>query len=54
METTREILSNIAKKYLSIDTLDSQRSDRLDFHDLAVWSIAQAYETEKRKESPYD
>lgn len=42
METTREILSNIAKKYLSIDTLDSQRSDRLDFHDLAVWSIAQA------------
>src|SRR5579884_3837257 len=44
METTKAILAEIAKKHLSIDTLDSQRSDRLDFHDLAVWSIEQALE----------
>ncbi len=44
METTKAILAKIAKKHLSIDTLDSQRSDRLDFHDLAVWSIEQGLE----------
>jgi hypothetical protein len=42
METNKAILAEIAKKHLAIDTLDSQRSDRLDFHDLAVWSIEQA------------
>lgn len=42
METNKAILADIAKKHLSIDTLDSRKSDRLDFHDLAVWSIEQA------------
>jgi len=44
METNKAILADIAKKHLSIDTLDSRKSDRLDFHDLAVWSIEQALE----------
>ncbi len=44
METNKAILTDIAKKHLSIDTLDSRQSDRLDFHDLAVWSIEQALE----------
>jgi hypothetical protein len=44
METNKAILAEIAKEHLSIDTLDSRQSDRLDFHDLAVWSIEQALE----------
>lgn len=44
MGPNKEILADIAKKHLSIDTLDSRQSDRLDFHDLAVWSIEQALE----------
>jgi len=44
METNKAILAEIAKKHLAIDTLDRQRSDRLDFHDLAVWSIEHALE----------
>lgn len=42
MESNKELLADIAKRHLSIDTLDARRSDRLDFHDLAVWSIGQA------------
>lgn len=42
METNKAILAEIAKEHLSIDTFDSRKSDRLDFHDLAVWSIEQA------------
>lgn len=42
METNKAILADIAKKHLSIDTLDRRKSDRLDLHDLAVWSIEQA------------
>ena len=44
METSKAILAEIAKKHLAIDTLDQRRSDRLDFHDLAVWSIEHALE----------
>jgi hypothetical protein len=44
MQTNKAILAEIAKKHLAIDTLDSQQSDQLDFHDLAVWSIEQALE----------
>jgi len=44
MGTNKAILAEIAKKHLSLDTLDSRKSDRLDFHDLAVWSIEQALE----------
>jgi hypothetical protein len=40
--TTEQILASIAKKHLGIATLEIQRSDSLDFHDLAVWSIEAA------------
>ena len=34
----------IAQKQLRIDTLETRHSDRLDFHDVAVWSIRDALE----------
>jgi len=34
----------IAKKLLKLPTLETRRSDRLDFHDLAVWQIQEALE----------
>ena len=37
-------LANIARDILNIETLETRRSDRLDFHDLAVWSIRRALE----------
>lgn len=36
------ILSLIAQKHLDIETLESRHSDRLDFHDVAVWCIKEA------------
>ena len=33
------LLTEIAKKHLSLETLETRRSDSLDFHDIAVWSI---------------
>ena len=40
--TTQKTLEQIAQKHLGIDTLQTQNRDRLDFHDLAVWSIEAA------------
>ena len=37
-------LEKIAKAHLSIDTLKPQNSDRLDFHEVSVWGIAEALE----------
>jgi hypothetical protein len=34
----------IAQKHLRIDTLETRKSDSLDFHDVAVWSIRDALE----------
>lgn len=43
--TTRErTLEEIAQRVLDMPTLDTRRSDDLDFHDLAVWSIKEALE----------
>lgn len=39
----REI-AEIARVHLRIDTLETRRSDRLDFHDCAVWNIQVALE----------
>lgn len=39
-----EILEQIAEKELGIETLETRRSDSLDFHDVAVWSIKAALE----------
>lgn len=40
--TTQQTLQSIAKQHLRIETLTTQNSDGLDFHDLAVWSIEAA------------
>lgn len=39
-----QTLQQIARTALGIDTLETQRSDRLDFHDVAVWSLKAALE----------
>lgn len=35
-------IERIAKQYFHVETLETRRSDRLDFHDVAVWSIKSA------------
>ena len=35
-------LEQIAKEHLFIETLESQHSDRLDFHDVSVWGVKAA------------
>jgi hypothetical protein len=37
-------IERIAREHLRIQTLETQHSDRLDFYDLAVWSIKAALE----------
>ncbi len=37
-----QALSAIATNHLQIETLETRNSDRLDFHDIAVWSIKAA------------
>ncbi len=39
-----KLLVQIAKEHLFIETLETQQSDRLDFHDVAVWAIKSAME----------
>lgn len=36
------LLEIAAKHFHSIETLETQNSDRLDFHDVAVWAIRAA------------
>ena len=37
-----QLLTKIAKKHLSLETLETRNSDSLDFHDVAVWSLKDA------------
>ena len=37
-------IQKIAHDLLGIETLETRKSDSLDFHDLAVWSIREALE----------
>ena len=37
-------LASISKMVLNIETLETQNSDSLDFHDCSVWSIREALE----------
>jgi hypothetical protein len=37
-----KILKDIARKHLRVETLETQKSDRLDFHEVAVWDIEAA------------
>ena len=39
---THPTLDHIAQTFLGLETLDTRNSDRLDFHDLAVWNIKAA------------
>ena len=38
-------LEKIAAQYLDIETLKTRSSDRLDFHQVSVWSLKAALET---------
>lgn len=40
----KQTISNIAKTHLHIDILEPRKSDRLDFHDCAIWEIEKALE----------
>ena len=42
MNHLEQLLTQIAQQHLEVETLETRRSDRLDFHDLAVWSIKAA------------
>ena len=42
MSHNEEMLTQIASEFLNIETLKIQNSDDKDFHDLAVWQIAEA------------
>ena len=37
-----QLLTEIAKKHLSLETLETRNSDNLDFHDVAIWSLKEA------------
>lgn len=37
-----QLLVEIAKKHLNLETLETRNSDSLDFHDVAVWSLKDA------------
>lgn len=37
-----QLLTDIAKKHLNIETLETRKSDSLDFHDVAVWCLKDA------------
>ena len=44
MKPIEQLLTQIAQQHLDVETLETRRSDRLDFHDVAVWSIKAALE----------
>lgn len=37
-----ETITKIAREQMGIETLESRKSDRLDFYDVAVWSVEKA------------
>ncbi|MFA6310582.1 MAG: hypothetical protein WCV99_15585 [Sterolibacterium sp.] len=39
-----QTLTQIARTALDIETLETQKSDRLDFHEVSVWSLKAALE----------
>ena len=40
--TMDRILKQIAKEVLNLDTLETRKSDSLDFHEHAVWRVKEA------------
>jgi hypothetical protein len=49
------LILEIAQRLFFLETLETRNSDRLDFHDVAVWAIrdalAEAYEAGRRAAS---
>jgi hypothetical protein len=43
-----EVLASIAREKLGFETLETRRSDALDFRDVAVWSVKDALEAAYR------
>lgn len=41
-QTLNALLTRIAQEHLLIDTLETQNSDSLDFHDVSVWGVREA------------
>lgn len=41
-------LADLAAKHLGLETLETRKSDSLDFHDLAVWGVKTALEAAYR------
>ena len=41
-QTIAEVLESIARKHFHIKTLEAQRSDALDFHEVSVWGVKAA------------
>jgi hypothetical protein len=44
MNPIDKLLADIASKHLDIETLQTRKSDRLDFHEVAVWTLRDALE----------
>lgn len=44
MNPIDQLLTRIAQQHLRIDTLETRKSDGLDFHDVAVWCLRDALE----------
>jgi len=42
MNDLDQLLTQIARQHLDIETLETRRSDSLDFHDVAVWQVREA------------
>jgi len=57
MTTARDnAINDIAREALGLETLETRRSDSLDFHDTAVWTLKdaleRAYEAGRRAQPP--
>ena len=44
MSKLEQLLTQIAQSKLGIETLETRKSDSLDFHDVAVWCLSDALE----------
>ena len=44
MSKLEQLLTQIAQSKLCIETLETRKSDSLDFHDVAVWCLRDALE----------
>ena len=54
--TRDNAINQIAREALGIETLETRRMDRLDFHEVAVWTVKdaleRAYEAGRRSAPP--